>query len=263
MFDHLAKSKKAKGPLTSSAKRRIPGTGIRSSSVQDVQSQGPNPVKTHTPHTKSSARQYESSHEAVQSAASAQEDANLSQNGQTGGKEINPEMGFPSDTVSDIVNDPSVAHTSMSSQPQFMSHSPSVVAPQTQEISGTGDFDDLSAMMFPSSDPLAYPKQPMLTLEQSGNQSQADPFSEGFNPFIPASTEVAGTVHADDQIDVQMFGPMPSYMQHQGDVGMGGFGSSATAFSNPDGLWDNQDCNQAVPNMRFDDILPDADWGLS
>lgn len=115
-----------------------------------------------------------------------------------------------------------------------------------------GALTDLSALMFPSADPFAYPIPPMTTLEQnaawgmepsrsetdrrisslsnatgsqhghSGNPGTQDhhmpsPTSadEYNHNSIPASTAATDTVFADDNIDVHLFGPMPGYMMQQ------------------------------------------------
>ena len=70
-------------------------------------------------------------------------------------------------------------------------------------------------MMFPSQDPLAYPNQPMLTLEQAS----------GFDPALAPhqyGSERSGAQHDSDPMDVQLFGEMPIYMhQHEIDITMG------------------------------------------
>lgn len=108
-----------------------------------------------------------------------------------------------------------------------------------------GNLTDLSALMFPSADPFAYPVPPMTTLEQNAawgmepsrpemarrististtasgqhgmgshdqhinSQPSADDYSHN---SIPASTAATDTVFADDNIDVHLFGPLPGYM---------------------------------------------------
>jgi len=115
-----------------------------------------------------------------------------------------------------------------------------------------GTLTDLSALMFPSADPFAYPIPPMTTLEQNaawgmgpsrpemdrtistmstvasgqhghpGNPGGHDqhmhspPSADDYNHnSIPASTAATDTVFADDNIDVHLFGPLPGYMMQQ------------------------------------------------
>jgi len=127
--------------------------------------------------------------------------------------------------------------------------------PQPQYNLGPSDpnypanLTDLSALMFPSADPFAYPIPPMTTLEQNaawgmepsrpemdrrististpasgqhshmGNAGSHDqhvssqPSTDDYSHnSIPASTAATDTVFADDNIDVHLFGPLPGYM---------------------------------------------------
>ena len=66
---------------------------------------------------------------------------------------------------------------------------------------------DLSAMMFPSSDPFAYPNQPMTTLENHHFIKQEDPLGTGvFN--LPGGTS-ASTPYGD--FDTNMYGQVQSF----------------------------------------------------
>lgn len=76
---------------------------------------------------------------------------------------------------------------------------------------------DLSAMMFPSADPFAYPTQPMTALENEHYKQETSPFTPP-----PAQTDrlfayqdsplpnTTGTPY--DSLEVQLFGPLPPYM---------------------------------------------------
>ena len=66
-------------------------------------------------------------------------------------------------------------------------------------------FPDLGDIMFPSTDPFAYPNQPMMTLE---NQ----------NLFIPENTHTFGT---SDTIDTQFFNSLPPYLMQGPQSGFG------------------------------------------
>jgi len=120
---------------------------------------------------------------------------------------------------------------------------------------GGGGLQDLSAMMFPSADPFAYPNQPMTTLEnhhsQFGNPSPSHPprpnphpintnpsiksehsFSSApsdphhpHNPNIYNNTPSTSGAPYDMSV-VQLYGPLPPYLmqgQHPG-MGMPGMG---------------------------------------
>jgi hypothetical protein len=78
---------------------------------------------------------------------------------------------------------------------------------------GTAAIPDLSAVMFPSADPFAYPNQPMTTLEDH-NFIKPDP---GYGPatspplYSPSSTSGPGTASY-DHMEAQLFGPLPPYL---------------------------------------------------
>ena len=64
---------------------------------------------------------------------------------------------------------------------------------------------DLTAMMFPSADPFAYPNQPMTTLENGH-------FIKQENTMDPSIYNLAPTTSSSyDSLNPQMFGAMPAY----------------------------------------------------
>ena len=124
---------------------------------------------------------------------------------------------------------------------------------------------DLSAMMFPSADPFAYPNQPMTTLENKRFVKQDNPTNQ--NVFDSTSTASYGNT------DAQLTDGMPSYsmMPSQQE---GGFmpqylsmsdadpWSNALAMQQPDEVWSQQP-QQTLKGMQrtaFDQLFGE-DWG--
>ena len=89
-----------------------------------------------------------------------------------------------------------------------------------QQNCGDTGVPALSAMMFPSSDPFAYPNQPMTTLENRQ-------FTKQENLFNPLDTKplynTASPSNSNpyDNIEVQLFGPLPPYLMQTPQPGMG------------------------------------------
>ena len=75
-------------------------------------------------------------------------------------------------------------------------------------MAGGGLFD-LSAMMFPSTDPFAYPNQPMTALENRQFAKQEYPYD--FNMY--SQTKSTSSPLFDD-LDAQFLGPMPQHLLH-------------------------------------------------
>lgn len=115
---------------------------------------------------------------------------------------------LPADTMD--LSTPDSAGSSIPSsatQPQFG-------FPQNFDDAG---LPDLSAMMFPSADPFAYPNQPMTTLENRHYKQENTPFTppraQTDRLFAyPGSTTSSTTVPPYDSLEVQLFGPLPPYM---------------------------------------------------
>jgi len=89
---------------------------------------------------------------------------------------------------------------------------------------------DLSAMMFPSADPFAYPIQPMTTLENRHPQ-----FSASLSPNVKSESPFPGILGREgggqsvferagggyDMSGVQLYGPLPPYLMQGQHPGMG------------------------------------------
>lgn len=126
-----------------------------------------------------------------------------------------------------------------------------------------GGFFDLSAMMFPSTDPFAYPTQPLTALENRQFPKQEYPYDP--NMYSQASDSSTGP--AFENLDAQYIGPMPSYVMQGHTSGnpmpnmsvpfdlTGGTGSSS--MSDGDGQW----AGVATPGMNMDHILGE-DWSV-
>ena len=138
--------------------------------------------------------------------------------------------------------------------------------PASQNMANSGLFD-LSAMMFPSTDPFAYPTQPMTTLENHQLGKQEYPYNS--NMYDQASSSTSGPPF--DGLDAQLFGPMPSFLMQGHTLGneiqnmtmpldMPG-GTSTSAMNSGESQWAQQQGGQGVvtPGVNFDQIFGE-DW---
>ncbi|KAJ4361970.1 Gypsy retrotransposon integrase-like protein 1 [Neocucurbitaria cava] len=126
---------------------------------------------------------------------------------------------------------------------------------------------DISTMMFPSADPLAYPNQPMTTFENTHPQvfdrGTSSPIVGGAPhqmsgidikppPTTYTSTGIpAGPSRRMNDNEVQLYGPMPMYLM-QGAQGQGQRGYPPQAGGS----------HMQIPgqNMQFDDLLNQEEW---
>lgn len=131
----------------------------------------------------------------------------------------------------------------------------------------------MAAVMFPSTNPFAYPKQPMNTLEQRyashgvPNQGQYPP-GTGPDMFLQASMQGTDRIPADDHINGQFFGPLPPYLQGQGMTQ----GTPAWPRNNMPNdqqyqdptsaadMWNQQVRSHGLPGMNFEDLFSGEDW---
>lgn len=124
-----------------------------------------------------------------------------------------------------------------------------------------GGFTNFSSIIFPSADPLAYPNQPMTTLEQSYALNNQNPFSQGLDQDdMLASTPVTNSVCADDQMDVQLFGPMPWYFmnhnpynEYSSAQALSGTTASAVTPMTGAEMWNQQARTHGLPGLYFND----------
>lgn len=125
-------------------------------------------------------------------------------------------------------------------------------------------FPDLSAMMFPSADPFAYPNQPITTLEnhdvikqETGFESnecnaQSWPF---YGTYNSADTPVFGTfpLYPHPDTTMQNTGPLLSMCDSADD-------SPAMMTNGPPGRWLEQQFGPSgVPDLNVDHIFRE-DW---
>ena len=130
----------------------------------------------------------------------------------------------------------------------------------------SADLPDFSAMMFPSADPLAYPNQPMTTLEDQNFARQDNNFNHSlFDPNNPTPA----TASSYEAIDAQLFGPMPPYLMQGQHTGLGfqqmdlpmpmstarGEGN-AMAVDQNEGTWGSQNMQQNYGPMSGDNWSP-------
>ncbi|TKA62341.1 hypothetical protein B0A49_10847 [Cryomyces minteri] len=139
---------------------------------------------------------------------------------------------------------------------------------------------DLSAMMFPSEDPFAYPNAPMTTFENN----QFDKNNPFYNFNLGVSTNERDTDSSKDiympppsasgsegeNLDVQLFGPLPPYMMRTQQSGLGlqqnpmGMGASDTGnnFIPTSVDWTGQQNmrTSGLPGMNLDDIFGGEEW---
>lgn len=123
--------------------------------------------------------------------------------------------------------------------------------------------------MFSSSDPFAYPNQPMATFENRQFAKQEYPYNQNMYNQNSNST----TSPDFDNLDSQRYGHMPPYVmqgQTPGDglpdmsvpLDMSG-GASTSAMNCSDGPWVQQPGRQGVvtPGMNLDQIFGE-DWSV-
>ena len=123
-----------------------------------------------------------------------------------------------------------------------------------QQFGSTDGLPDLSAMMFPSEDPFAYPNQPMMEFENQKQESFANILNDSRVPPMFLSN---GATPVFDDLEGQLFGPLPPYfMQGQQNFDI------ATSLEGGHGMMglSNQDANihtGMTPNadMHFDGIF--------
>ncbi|KAK4693164.1 hypothetical protein P7C71_g4185, partial [Lecanoromycetidae sp. Uapishka_2] len=129
---------------------------------------------------------------------------------------------------------------------------------------------DLSAMMFPSADPFAYPNQPMTTLENRHLIKQENPMDSSMYNLVPSNTGD----NPYNGMDGQIFGGIPSYMMPSQTPGFGmqnmdttmsmsGADPTATTIpiqGNEAVGWPQQQRAGGTPGMNLDQLFGE-DWG--
>ena len=138
-----------------------------------------------------------------------------------------------------------------------------------QQTLGGTRLPDLSAMMFTSADPFAYPNQPMTTLENRQAAKRENSYSprNANNPHMYATTPTSNSTPY-DSLEVQTFGPFPPYlmMGHQamgmpamsGPMDIGGIetGGNLMSMGGDDGAWAQQQGRTGgTPGVNLDEIF--------
>jgi hypothetical protein len=129
---------------------------------------------------------------------------------------------------------------------------------------------DLSAMMFPSADPFAYPNQPMIEYDNSRQiqveLQKADPQSN--YPMFISNHGGSGAGNGYDNLEGQLFGPLPPYLMHSNpavndEMGSMNIGGIASPMNNGNSGPNGHQYNGAAMNLpmgmgvsnSFDDIF--------
>lgn len=143
-----------------------------------------------------------------------------------------------------------------------------------QPTFGETGLPDLSAMMFPSTDPFAYPTQPMTFLENR----QTPKRESSYSPRSVNNAQMYGATSSSssapyDSLEVQTFGPFPPYLMMGqqpiemqvmgGPMGMGGADPSDNmmSMSGDDPGWAQQQARTGgTPGVNLDEIFGE-EWG--
>ncbi|RDL40450.1 uncharacterized protein BP5553_00429 [Venustampulla echinocandica] len=131
---------------------------------------------------------------------------------------------------------------------------------------------DLSAMMFPSTDPFAYPpNQPMMELDNVKHENLGNfDNSQNQGMFMPSNTSAPGVY---DDLEGQLFGPLPPYLiqgqpnfDFQGQTDLGGgmmSGLNPPNMNYNPGLAQNGDMNFVLSdNDEWNNMLADQKYRL-
>ena len=169
---------------------------------------------------------------------------------------------------------PNNARKEMSNSPHsFMTSNGDQSAYEMQNAFIEQGVPDVSAVMFPSADPFAYPNQPMTTLENRHFIKQEDPMDSANSVYNVAGTTTTGAPY--DNYTAQMYGQMsPCLMQGQqpdylpgmnGPLSMSGTdpNSSSTAIQEFEpGHWplNRQERSSNTSGVGFDQLFGE-DWG--
>ena len=143
-----------------------------------------------------------------------------------------------------------------------------------QPTFGGSGFSDMSAMMFPSTDPFAYPTQPMTFVENRQTSKQESSYSPQSvkNAHMYATTPTSNSTPY-DSLEVQTFGPLPPYLMiGQQAMGMQAMGESMDisgiepsgnmmSMSGDEAGWAQQQARTGgTPGVNLDEIFGE-DWG--
>lgn len=130
-----------------------------------------------------------------------------------------------------------------------------------QQFPPSNGVPDLSAMMFPSADPFAYPNQAMVEFESIKQEDfgSLNVGNQGPSIFLSSSTSGPGVY---DDLEGQLFGPMPPYLMQGQQFDM----SQMQANNTIPGLGQDMGYHSGVTptgEMNFDGIFSGGngeDW---
>jgi hypothetical protein len=137
----------------------------------------------------------------------------------------------------------SPAELSATGTPDSSSTSNSIQLQQynLQQFGGNDALPDLSAMMFPSADPFAYPNQPMMEFDNIKQENIGN---------MPLPNYLSNGPGIYDDLEGQLFGPIPPYLMQgqpnfdisaQMDTGMSGLNPQEVNYHT--GVTPNGDLN--------------------
>ncbi|KAL6157754.1 Gypsy retrotransposon integrase-like protein 1 [Exserohilum turcicum] len=272
MFERLPESIRHGGEIIASKKRRQgsspQSTGMRPTFLGQNDAAGPRRAST-----------YPDSIPHIKTAGSGQ--ACPSAHHQFNGMTLNstyPSHAMSNPNIFDGVPDltptssndslPSFGIASIHDPQQSTAYNPPILSIAFADASGMNvPIADISTMMFPSADPLAYPNQPMTAFENKHphafDRTSGPPVSSGLVPqmstsmdpkghaamFAPTSMPNGQGRHQTDT-EAQLFGPMPMYMMQGAQQYRGYQPQPGMQMPGPN-------------SVQFDELLNQEDWSQS
>lgn len=174
-------------------------------------------------------------------------------------------------TPSDLSSIPTPDPQAGSIQSQVQPTPPYLVRPQSH----VNDFYNFNAMMFPSADPFAYPNNPITILEDE--QLRQRPLGVGTGTMdgsMPMPDQVMPTTTSYDNVEVQLYGPLPPYLMptqppipgasmpvnNNQQPSSGGGGGVAPAFTNTYASPAAGTVAAPPPGFNLDDVFGNNEW---
>ena len=155
-------------------------------------------------------------------------------------------------------------HSPLQSSPQQMNFDPQL---------NNAHLPDLTAMMFPSADPFAYPNQPMSALEDG--PFKQDPNGMSFpgsnNMFYPNGTSSSSISY--ENLAMPMFGSLPPFLMQQGQSSLSGpmenghfqpvdpsQSGDPGSLTTDQSYWQHMGRQGKAPGVNLDEIFGNEDW---
>jgi len=152
--------------------------------------------------------------------------------------------------------------------PDSSSTTNSLQANQNYQLPQQQVIPDLNAMMFPSTDPFAYPNQPMMEFDSLQQKREVDNVMGNQAQNIFMMNNNGNDVNTYDHLEGQLFGPLPPYLlQAQanenlrsapGHSDVSGLNGYANPSLDMNGLHNNLASNGG--GMNFDEIFGNDGW---